>query len=516
MQRIPKVLIVIPGAKVGNKCTFSIGQAAALTGIGIDVRVFYLESRTNPVKLLRSVFEITLEARRSDRNIIHAHFGTVTALVSACASLSSGIPLIVTFHGSDLNNTSSADGYIRDFFQRLFSNLAAFTADSIVCVSEHVKNGLWWRRELARVVPCGIDLSLFRPIDKATCRASLGWDSSAKIIVFNNGSGSPIKRQDIVMEALEIIKRDDPDTDLKILRDLEYSRVPVYLNAADCLVLCSDNEGSPTIIKEALACNLPIVSVPVGDTPEMLRGVRNTKLVRQAPNAIAEAVLDVVSAGRRSDGRAIAAPRFDNNRIVKELVSIYDAMLSGKPALSVTEIRDQIYRRDSALLQPIGLPKGFSFNVWKPAFNRFLPPGLGVKFFFWWLFWLLGVFKNKDYAVLYIKQGRRILHRSCVVPAYFRWPFMSQADLQVSSTWTDPVCRGMGLATIALTEIVRTMGRPGRHFVYVTRTDNPASIEVCRKVGFKLVGAAKRLKLFGIRMLGQLVLHSAPQTENRL
>lgn len=156
-----------------------------------------------------------------------------------------------------------------------------------------------------------------------------------------------------------------------------------------------------------------------------------------------------------------------------------------------------------------GYPKlgdGLEFFWWRPGLGAYIPPTLGSIVVAWWLFHVLNIFKTTDYSVLYVRQGERIVHRSCIIPAYFRWPFMRANDLQVSSTWTDPAFRGKNLATIALQKIITDMKKPGRRFWYVSREENPSSISVAKKAGFTLFGYAARTKKFGTYLLGQLVL----------
>lgn len=153
----------------------------------------------------------------------------------------------------------------------------------------------------------------------------------------------------------------------------------------------------------------------------------------------------------------------------------------------------------------VALPN-LSFSFWRPGPRDLIPAGMNAKFGFWWLFHYLRIFKNKDYSVLFVLKDGKIVHRSCVVPAYFRWPFMSSDDLQISSTWTASEYRGQGLGTMALQYIVREKGKLNRRFWYVTREDNPASISVCKKAGFRLFSKAERENFFGSRLLGRLSL----------
>lgn len=156
---------------------------------------------------------------------------------------------------------------------------------------------------------------------------------------------------------------------------------------------------------------------------------------------------------------------------------------------------------------------GMEYFWWRPGLTSLIPPTLGVIFMGWWLFHAFRIFKGRDYSVLFIKHNGRIVHRSCVIPPYFRWPFMGTNDLQISSTWTDTAYRGKNLATIALQKIVTDMKKEGRRFWYMSREENPASVSVAKKAGFLLFGYATRTKKNGMHLLGQLVLVCPAQDE---
>jgi len=150
------------------------------------------------------------------------------------------------------------------------------------------------------------------------------------------------------------------------------------------------------------------------------------------------------------------------------------------------------------------LPDGYAFRVWTPTMRHPVPPTMGLSSAALTLFHYCGLFASDRYRVIYILQGDRIVHRSCILPRYFRWPFMDEDDLQISSTWTVPEFRGKGLASCALAHIVRTMAAAGRRFWYVTTEINIPSIRVCRRVGFELLSYGIRGATLGFRCLGQL------------
>jgi RimJ/RimL family protein N-acetyltransferase len=150
----------------------------------------------------------------------------------------------------------------------------------------------------------------------------------------------------------------------------------------------------------------------------------------------------------------------------------------------------------------VELEDDLRFVFWRPSPWRIRPPTFGRKIILWWLAHYLRVFRNRDYAVLLIAKGDIMVHRSCAIPACFRWGFMPPGDIQVSSTWTAPEFRGGGLATLALRELTVLLRRPGRQFWYVTRVNNAASVAVCCKAGFQYVGTARRTARLGMRILG--------------
>lgn len=164
------------------------------------------------------------------------------------------------------------------------------------------------------------------------------------------------------------------------------------------------------------------------------------------------------------------------------------------------------------VIEPDGDPR---FVLWQPRPWRLRPPTTYWKTSLWSLAHYLRVFRNRDYAVLLILQDDKVVHRSSVIPACFRWPFMNDLDLHVSDTWTEPGFRGQGLATTALRRLLALFRRPGRRFWYVTRIGNPSSVVVCQNVGFSFVGMANRRYRWGSRLLGTLELDPDTLSDNK-
>ncbi len=303
---------------------FARRQAESLAPAGVAVEVFHLRSRTSPSALLAEFrrFRSVLASFRP--GVVHAHFGTMTAMFAALAT--GRCPLVITFRGSDLNAVASAHG-LRAAVGRLLSQLAALRATRIVCVSRGLAQRLWWRRGRVTVLASGVDSEMFRPEPRGMARARLGWREEERIVLFNAGHDPRNKRLDLAQAALAQAKLTRPGVRLEVLNGhVPPARIPTLMNAADCLLVTSDVEGSPTVVQEALASNLPVVSVEVGDIPERLKGVTCSRIVARDASALARAVAELVETPRRSDGRRKTA-EFCSRRIARELARIYREIL---------------------------------------------------------------------------------------------------------------------------------------------------------------------------------------------
>jgi RimJ/RimL family protein N-acetyltransferase len=135
------------------------------------------------------------------------------------------------------------------------------------------------------------------------------------------------------------------------------------------------------------------------------------------------------------------------------------------------------------------LPPGLEFRLWRPAPFRLLPPQLPWRpFLLWSLFHHLGLFATGEYALALVFQGGRLVHRTCLLPAHFRCPFMGPRDLQAAAIWTHPDLRGRGVGPAALRSLLEPLADPDRSLWYMAREENGPSIRLARKAGFQLQG----------------------------
>ena len=304
---------------------FAKRQVRSLDPLYVKNLAFYLKSRSSVDGLIKENRKFNDAVSRFRPDLVHCHYGTITAFFTV---ISTPLPVIITFHGSDLNRTPS-DGILRDLAGRTLSNFSVLGARKVICVSRLLAEKLWWQKKKAIVLPMGVDTDLFKPANQQQARNLLGWAEDEKVIIFN-ARDPKIKRLDIALETIEKLKKTIPGARLEILDGaLDPSKVPAMLNAADCLLLCSETEGSPTIVKEAMACNLPVVSTDVGDVKERINGVKNCLVVPKKADSLAEALHAVIIKNERSDGRdRVAKDGLAEKDIAAQLLKIYEKILN--------------------------------------------------------------------------------------------------------------------------------------------------------------------------------------------
>ena len=319
-----RVLAVIPDG--GNKISmiFAHRQINSLKASSVDIGVFMLKSRTSLKSLLSDMIAFRQKLAVFNPHLVHAHYGTVTSFFCALAA---NKPLVITFRGSDLNPVLG-ENVFRSGIKHLLSQLSTLRAKHIICVSQEIKKRLRWRKDIVSIIPSGIDLSIFKPLPIKFAREQLRLSLTDRIVLFNVGKSPFVKRLDLAEQALKFVKSQIPNTRLvKLYENIDPDDMPCYYNAADCLLMTSDHEGSPNVVKEAIACNCPVVSVDVGDVRERLKGVYPSKIVKRDAAEIGRAICDIFTLNRRSNGHDLVQD-LSLKKQRDQLESIYQSMFN--------------------------------------------------------------------------------------------------------------------------------------------------------------------------------------------
>ena len=265
-------------------------QVLGLRQIGLDVELLFVDRLQEGMRTylaLQKRLHHKLDQYRP--HIVHVMYGGVMA--DQVAKIVTDRPLMVTFHGSDLLG-EPLSGWFRKCIAAYgvhASWRAARRADHLVVVAASLQEALPADvpRSKVSVIPCGIDLERFQPLDQEECRRRLHWQGERFHVLFPSHPDNAVKRYSLAKAAVDLLARQGVPIQLHPLQGILNTEVPYWLNAADVLLLTSQHEGSPTVIKEALACNLPVVSVAVGDVRERIESVHGCYLASPDANDLA-------------------------------------------------------------------------------------------------------------------------------------------------------------------------------------------------------------------------------------
>jgi teichuronic acid biosynthesis glycosyltransferase TuaC len=304
-------------------------QEESLRELGVEIDLLHVDRRQAGRRVYRTLPGRLLERVAAfDPDLVHVLYGGVMADIVTRSVVDR--PLVVSFQGTDLLGGPGRN--ILDRLSRRFgvrgSRRAARRAAGIIVVSETLRHALprGIDPERVYVLSNGLGLSLFRPLDRAECRAQLGWAPERKHVLFPAPPGRPEKRFPLAQAAVELVRAAGTAADLHALEGVPHDEVPVWINAADVVVLTSTHEGSPNVVKEALACDVALVSVDVGDVRERLTGVSGCFIAEATAADLAEKIGRAFSYGDRVKGRGTVED-FSLERVAERLLALYERVL---------------------------------------------------------------------------------------------------------------------------------------------------------------------------------------------
>ena len=275
-------ILILCSKNSGRIAPFITDQVEALQKAGVECEYFTVEGKG--VKgYLRNFIPMMRKIREFQPDIIHAHYG----LSGLLANLQRKVPVVTTYHGSDINNPK----VLR------YSKVSIILSAWNIFVSHRNIQLAGVKRKFS-LIPCGVDTDIFKLVERKPVRKKLDFADSDKIVLFAGAFDNPVKNPELAKEAVAKV----PDARLMEMKG--YSRVQVaeLMNAADVCLMTSHSEGSPQFIKEAMACNCPIVSVDVGDVKEVIEGVEGCHIAERNAMDVALKIEQVLIENKRTNG----------------------------------------------------------------------------------------------------------------------------------------------------------------------------------------------------------------------
>ena len=309
-------ILIVCSKNSGKIAPFILEQVDSLVKVGLVVDYFTIQGK-GFTGYLKNYKSLKYKISEFKPNIIHAHYG----LSGLMANLQRSVPVVTTYHGSDINNAKVFP------FSKICTMLSAYN----IFVSEKNLNktqnlfGFSHSKKKEVVIPCGVEIDLFKPMDKVEARMALGLDCEKKLILFAGAFSNRVKNATLAQQAIVMIG------DVKLLELKGYTREQVVLlmNAVDCVLMTSFTEGSPQFIKEAMACNCPIVSVKVGDVSEVLEGVGGCFISSYEPTDVVNKLKQALEYKNKTEGRMrIFERELDNESVTRRIFQVYEEVIN--------------------------------------------------------------------------------------------------------------------------------------------------------------------------------------------
>ncbi|MBO6082094.1 MAG: glycosyltransferase [Bacteroidales bacterium] len=301
-------VLIVARCKNGHYAPFITEQVDAVKKQGVECEYYGVDGK-GIVGYLRQIPKLRKAIRKFNPDVIHAHYG----LCGLLANAQRRVPVVTTYHGSDINNP-------RVFrFSKRSIRLSRFN----IFVSQKNVDIALPRKDFA-LIPCGINLDDYPVIEKSEARREMKLDMTSKYVLFAGAFDNPVKNAALALSAMERV----PEAELLELKGYTRTQVALLMQAADAFLMTSLTEGSPQVIKEAMACGCPIVSVDVGDVKTRLTGLDGCYIADRSVEGIAASLRKALAFEGRTSGReAIIRDGLTDSQIAGKIMGCYAGLL---------------------------------------------------------------------------------------------------------------------------------------------------------------------------------------------
>ena len=306
-------ILILASYNKNRYAPFIVEQAEALAKQGCQIEWFGVQGK-GLVGYLREIPRLRKQIKSFCPDVIHAHYGLSCLLANMTTR---SVPVVSTYHGSDINLPKV----------RKFSKIAMrLSAWNIFVSKRNMALANAEEGKKCSLMPCGVALSEDQLQSKESARRALGWGASEKKVLFAGAFDNAVKDPELAKRAIDELKSKVADVELIELKGYTREQVNTLMCAADCLLMTSKSEGSPQVIKEAMACGCPIVSLDVGDVAEIIDGVEGGYVVSSRdPKEIALALQRALAFEGRTNGRQrIEELQLTNEQVARRIVEIYE------------------------------------------------------------------------------------------------------------------------------------------------------------------------------------------------
>jgi teichuronic acid biosynthesis glycosyltransferase TuaC len=305
--------------------TFVKTMVDALLARGHEVEVVHPPYSPAPLRYLLATLQVFFKTLTKRFDVVHGHYG----LWCLAACMQRTTPVVATFLGDDLLGTVTINGGCSKKSQ-LVVRVSRWVSQHVEIV--HVKTEQMKKISLradAFVLPSGVNFDLFQPQSRVESRAKLGWDQERYYVVFANNPAIPVKNFPLAQKAMECLHERGIDAELIVANGLPQATVVQYINASNALILSSIAEGSPNVVREAMACNVPVVATEVGDVASVLARTEGCSVCPHDAEALAQGLEKALKHSEPTTGRVDTA-HLAIQELVKQVENMYALALERK------------------------------------------------------------------------------------------------------------------------------------------------------------------------------------------
>lgn len=324
--RVLMVTGIYPTPARPHKGTFVKAIVDSLEALGHEVEVIHPNlSWPMPLRYVSATFQVFFKTLSGRYDVVNGHYG----LWCLVARMQWTTPVVADFLGDDLLGTVTSDGTYskKSLFVVRLSQWLCRHVEAVTVKTEQMKKATLI--DDAFVIPDGINFDLFKPMARAEVRVRLGWDQDRYYVVFANNPAIPVKNFTLAQKAIERLRERGIEAELVVANGLPQNTVVEYMNASNAVILPSIAEGSPNVVREAMACNIPVVATNVGDVADVLAHTEGCSVCPHDADALALGLEKALRHTAPTTGRADTA-HLSNMALVHRVIAMYEYAIQKK------------------------------------------------------------------------------------------------------------------------------------------------------------------------------------------